>query len=298
MINVDATLGYARQALQRGDHTTAVALAQSAARMRLSTVFLADALAQICLELGLLNEAADVSRRAIALDPGQLRIWYRLGVVEAQRERLPEAREAFERVVALNPRSPAALSNLGSILQRMALPDLAIARYREALAIDPDHPESHSNLAASLAVLGRYDEALRPCAAGDCTQARLREPLCARGVRGSRSRPALGCTGLDRQNPCAGVAVDGCDGRQSRNPGALRGLRRCASALQRRDSDGARSRQRAQLPGDSPERAPSDRGGDRCIRSRRSSCDVRRSAGAKSKLPCSARPQNRRPPLD
>lgn len=119
-----------------------------------------DALAQLYLERGLLDEAAGAAMQAIAIDDTQSRTWHRLAVIHAQRLRFEDARAAFERTVALDPRAAGALNNLGTVLQQLGRPDLAVQRYREALALNPNYAEAHSNLASALAVMGAYDESL------------------------------------------------------------------------------------------------------------------------------------------
>lgn len=119
-----------------------------------------DALAHYCFEIGLLDEAADASRKALILDADQPRAWHRLALIRLRQQRLEDARQALEQVLRLQPDAPAALSNLGSVLQQLGRHDQAIDCYERALQREPGYAEAHSNLAAALAILGRYDDAL------------------------------------------------------------------------------------------------------------------------------------------
>jgi tetratricopeptide (TPR) repeat protein len=143
-----------------GNNAGAIACLREASNSRGAPFFVFDALSQLCLEQGLLDEAADASARAVTIDAGQEHAWRRLAIVQTQRAQFEEARIALEHLVALNPRSVSALNHLGTMLQQLGQADLAAQRYREALAIDAGYAEAHSNLAAALAVLGAYDEAL------------------------------------------------------------------------------------------------------------------------------------------
>jgi tetratricopeptide (TPR) repeat protein len=122
--------------------------------------FVHDALAQLCLERGLSDEAAEAGRCAVAADATQAGAWHRLAIALIQLHRFAEARAALERAVSLEPRSIAALNNLGTVFQQLGRADLAAESYRNALAIDPANAEAHSNLTAALGALGKHDEAL------------------------------------------------------------------------------------------------------------------------------------------
>jgi tetratricopeptide (TPR) repeat protein len=122
--------------------------------------FVHEALAQLCVGQGLVDEGLAAARRAAAAGARRAGLWLSLARLLIVADRLDEARDALERALALEPRSIEALNNLGTVLQRLDRPDLAAARYRDALALDPDNAEVLSNLAAALAKLGEYDEGL------------------------------------------------------------------------------------------------------------------------------------------
>jgi len=159
-MNAEDVLAHAYTALKRGDRATALARVKSASRAEPLSLLALNRLTQLYLELGLLDDAAGASARVIALDANQPQAWHRHGIIELQRQHLPEARAALERVVGLNPGAAGPIASLATVLLQMGLHRLAAEQFEKALAINPAHAESHSNLAAALAVLGRFDDAI------------------------------------------------------------------------------------------------------------------------------------------
>jgi tetratricopeptide (TPR) repeat protein len=119
-----------------------------------------ESLARLCLERGLIDEAAAASEQAIARDPSRPESWHWLGIAQMQRQNFQAARDALEQVVRLCPQFPPGLNNLGFALQHAGLNAMAADRYRQALSVDPAYVEAYSNLASVLALAGCYDEAL------------------------------------------------------------------------------------------------------------------------------------------
>lgn len=159
-MDLDAALAEAHAALKCGDRARAALLARSAQQTSPPAFETCNRLAQLFLELQLLDDAAQASKRAIAFNDRAPQTWRRLAIVEMQRGRLPEAREAFEHVIALSPGVPGPLNNLGVVLQQQGQYRLAIEKFEAALRINPDNPEVRSNLAAARASLGQFDEAI------------------------------------------------------------------------------------------------------------------------------------------
>ncbi|WP_198665277.1 sulfotransferase [Paraburkholderia kururiensis] len=116
-------------------------------------------LAEMCRQKGLLEEAAQAARRAVAMDPTLAAGWNNLGIILQEAGRFDESRTCLEHVIALQPEWAEAHNNLGNTLRRLGRLDLAEPHYRRAIALKPEYPEAHSNLAFLLSSQGRYDEA-------------------------------------------------------------------------------------------------------------------------------------------
>jgi len=116
-------------------------------------------LAEMCRQQGLLAEAEQAGRRAVALDPNLVAGWTNLGIVLQEAGQLAESLACLERVAALQPDNAEARNNLANTHKRLGRLDLAEAQYRKALALNPDYAEAHSNLANLLCDRGRFDEA-------------------------------------------------------------------------------------------------------------------------------------------
>jgi tetratricopeptide (TPR) repeat protein len=83
-----------------------------------------------------------------------------VGDLLLQAGRLDEAVVRYRRSLELNPRSASTHYNVGYALSARGRRDEAIAQFNEALAIDPEYAQAHNNLGALLQMTGRFDEAL------------------------------------------------------------------------------------------------------------------------------------------
>jgi tetratricopeptide (TPR) repeat protein len=83
-----------------------------------------------------------------------------VGDLLLQAGRLDEAILRYRRSLGLNPRSASTHYNLGYALSARGRRDEAIAQFDEALAIDPGYAQAHNNLGALLQMTGRFEEAL------------------------------------------------------------------------------------------------------------------------------------------
>ena len=118
-------------------------------------------LAEMCRQKGLLGEAEQVARRAIAMDPALIVGWNNLGIILQESAQFAESRTCLEHVVAQQPEWAEAHNNLANTLRRLGRFDLAEPHYRRAIQLRPEYPEVRSNLAFLLSSQGRYDEAAR-----------------------------------------------------------------------------------------------------------------------------------------
>jgi tetratricopeptide (TPR) repeat protein len=116
-------------------------------------------LAEMCRQKGLLADAEEAARRAVAMDATLVPGWNNLGIVLQEAGKFEESRVCLERVIAMQPDWAEAHNNLGNTCRRLGRLDLAEPHYRRALELNPEYAEAHSNLAFLLSTQGRYDEA-------------------------------------------------------------------------------------------------------------------------------------------
>ena len=106
-------------------------------------------------------EAVGEYRQALALAPRYSdephNNW---GVVRAQQGDLDGAIEQYSAAIAVNPENADAQVNWGNALVRLDRPDDAIAHYAAALAIRPDHADAHLNWGVALARQSKFAEAI------------------------------------------------------------------------------------------------------------------------------------------
>ena len=142
-----------------GDLDLAVAHVRKACEApRAPAVYVSD-LAEMLRQKGLLAEAEQAGRRAVALDPAAPGGWNNLGIVLQESLKLDESRLCLERALALEPDSAQTLNNLGNTLKRLGRAAEAETRWRAALSLQPGYAEVHSNLANLLLDQGEYDRA-------------------------------------------------------------------------------------------------------------------------------------------
>jgi tetratricopeptide (TPR) repeat protein len=125
---------------------------------RAPAVYLSD-FAEMCRQKGLLAEAEQAGRRAVALDPNAPGGWNNLGIVLQEALKLDESRLCLERALALEPNNAQTLNNLGNTLKRLGRAAEAEKRWTAALALQPDYAEVYSNLSNLLLDQGEYDRA-------------------------------------------------------------------------------------------------------------------------------------------
>ena len=125
---------------------------------RAPAVYFSD-LAEMCRQRGLLAEAEEAARRAVALNPNLPGAWNNLGIVLQELFKLDESRLCLERVLALQPANAEAHNNLANTCKRLGLLDKAELHWQQALAIKPNYAEANSNLANLLNDRADYDRA-------------------------------------------------------------------------------------------------------------------------------------------
>ncbi len=109
---------------------------------------------------GRLDEAVELSRRALLLRPDFPEAHLNLGLALARQGQAAEAEQHLRRVLELKPRSAPAHSGLGSVLEAQGRLNEAFEHLHLALQIDPRSAGAHNDLGVALARNGRVAEAL------------------------------------------------------------------------------------------------------------------------------------------
>ncbi len=155
----DATYLIGLMAYTFGNLDLAIAhVRQACEAPRAPAVYLSD-FAEMCRQKGLLIEAEQAGRRAVALDPYAPGGWNNLGIVLQEALKLDESRLCLERALALQPDNPQTLNNLGNTLKRLGHAADAERRWNAALTLQPDYAEAYSNLSNLGLDQGEYDRA-------------------------------------------------------------------------------------------------------------------------------------------
>ncbi|MFK8257290.1 sulfotransferase [Erwinia sp. AnSW2-5] len=116
-------------------------------------------MAEICRQMGLLEEAERAARRAVEREPQLTAGWNNLGIILQECGKLDDSLECLQRVSSFEPDNPEAHNNLGNTYKLLGQLNEAKASYQQALSLHPNYAEAHSNLAFLLCELGQFDEA-------------------------------------------------------------------------------------------------------------------------------------------
>jgi tetratricopeptide (TPR) repeat protein len=108
---------------------------------------------------GRLDEAEQLYRAVLKIDPDHFGALHYLGLTCTQQRKLDEALALLQRAIALNPQSAEARTNLGIALAAAQRPDEAITQYEQAIALQPDYAEARNNLGIVLQALKRQEDA-------------------------------------------------------------------------------------------------------------------------------------------
>jgi tetratricopeptide (TPR) repeat protein len=119
-----------------------------------------DAVAQLYLDGGALNDAIAEFRESLRLNPESAPTHYNLGFALAGAGRRDEAIAQFEDAVRLDPEYAQAHNNLGALLQLAGRSDEALAHYRRAVELRPDNVDALANLGQALSARGELAEAV------------------------------------------------------------------------------------------------------------------------------------------
>ena len=191
MIDIDKALGEARQLIDGGDFSNAVAALEPLAGLSFEAAMLAGVAAnragtldkavdyftsairmspehlQARLNLALtlramrrIDDAEAVLRSALGIDAQSLSVNLALGNLTIQKGSFEEARGYFSAVLAIDPLHTGALNNLGISFTRLGQLNEASANFEKVMSVEPDNVSVLANLGAIRSEQGRTDDAI------------------------------------------------------------------------------------------------------------------------------------------
>jgi tetratricopeptide (TPR) repeat protein len=107
---------------------------------------------------GNLDEAADLYKKVLVLDPENKFAYYNLGLIHQTEGRLGAAAENYGFAIAIDPAFGPALFNLATVRTAEGANGEAIDLYRQVLEINPDNAAAHLNLGFLLVDTGKRKE--------------------------------------------------------------------------------------------------------------------------------------------
>lgn len=156
-----------RQALESGDHTSALVALREAHGLEPDNPETLELLLTLYNQLGERDNEAAAALQLLAVEPDHPQALMRMGQLSLQRGNLTVAAEHFQRATESDPEQWAAWNGLGIIADSQGHHDEAQAHFHRSLDVLPGHPRVLANLGWSLLLSGSYTEA----------EERLRESL-------------------------------------------------------------------------------------------------------------------------
>ena len=154
----DVLLEMATMQQAAGKHTEALTYLQQCEEVAPGDHHTLVAQGKSLIELGRLDEAERVLRRAVRFRDAAAQ--YNLGTVLDRTDRWEEAKAHYEQALAIDPFHARAMNNLAIGLDMRGQSAAAIALFKRAVQAAPDNTEVYSNLGTALIGAGRFDEAL------------------------------------------------------------------------------------------------------------------------------------------
>ena len=114
-------------------------------------------------QAGRSQDAEAAYRAVLAVEPGQVKALYLLGVLYTAAGRLDEAIELLQRAVAGDPNDTDARFNLGNALYRKGDPHAALAQYRIVVEQRPGYGDVYANMGRVHLDLGDVEASLAAC---------------------------------------------------------------------------------------------------------------------------------------
>lgn len=157
---LEAQLHQAARLHQSGELQKAERLYRSILQQAPRHPFALNYLGILASQTGRREDAVDLMKRAIEIDPTQASFHYNLGNVLLALDRLDEAENSFRQAVARHPGHGPALNHLGLILGRQGRIEEAIETYRRAAHTDPGFVQPYRDLAMAKTFTS-YDDDVR-----------------------------------------------------------------------------------------------------------------------------------------
>jgi len=107
---------------------------------------------------GNLDQAADLYKQVLVLDPQNKFAYYNLGLIHQTEGRLGAAAENYGFAISIDPEFGPALFNLATVKTALGETDAAADLYRQVLKINPDNAAAHLNLGFLLVDSGKRKE--------------------------------------------------------------------------------------------------------------------------------------------
>ncbi len=124
------------------------------------TLFIAyRALTKFLMARGRYEEAGEVCRAALKVNPEAPYILMYLGLINKELGRLDQAEARINEALEVSPAFDKAWSNLGIVLEAKGEPEQAIKAYEKAVQLNPAFAEAYNNLGFALFKLGKKEEA-------------------------------------------------------------------------------------------------------------------------------------------
>ncbi len=114
-----------------------------------------------CEESGKIEDAIDLYREILALDPLHAPACINLGTIQYNERKFLEAEQLYRQATAADPEYSLAFFDLGNVLDELQLLPEAIDAYRSAIRLVPGYADAHYNLALAYERTGQRRKALR-----------------------------------------------------------------------------------------------------------------------------------------
>lgn len=146
---------------ERDDLDATAHYTQMAARLAEDNPMLWQTAAELCFEVGRIDDAAEAYEQMLEDKPYDTDAWFMLGLCYRYLERWTDAARALEEVVSLNPRHRTSWTELGEVRLVMGRGGQALTAFEEALALADDDLEALNGAVVAAHKTGDVEAALK-----------------------------------------------------------------------------------------------------------------------------------------
>lgn len=143
-----------------GRHEEALDVYREAVALQPAQRELRLALAQVLAVVGQTGEAEQITSRIVSEEPGCLECYRLLSAIHSRQEHHDKALEAIDKALQLKPKDPKIISELfftkGNQLREQNLLDKAFESYEAAVALDPEQAQAWMNMGGIRHIQGSY----------------------------------------------------------------------------------------------------------------------------------------------